>query len=218
MTAKVKTISTASGSKTDARTEEQMEDLHPSKARKLLLGFTCGDLLLHLLFREEIPHRDYIMCRVGLILLMFFATFESSSPKSPITLERFRKIFATLSTFEIVFAILIPWMIILEGILNKDLTRRNGHLLAAHLFIFQAQIAGECIIALAGDRRGYLIFPFTCVANAYRGVTLGTWIMRVMGEDVVEFRDVILPAITTCLWIYSSFIFIPREWYPLLKK
>lgn len=195
-----------------------MKDLHPSKARKLLLGFTCGDLLLYLLFREEIPHRDYMMCRVGLILIIFFTTFESESPKSSITLKRFRNIFNTLSTLEVVFVIFIPWMIILEGILNTNTTKRNGHLLAAHLFVFQAQIAGECLIALTGERRRWLIFPTTIVANAYRGITLATWVKRVVEEDVVEFRDIILPAIATCLWIYSSFIFIPNEWYPLLKK
>ena len=108
-------------------------------------------------------------------------------------------------------------MTILEGILNKDETVRNGHLLAEHLFIFQAQIAGECIIALAGESRRWLIFPFTCVANTYRGVTLGTWLMRMMEEDEIQSRDVILPVMATGLWIYSSFVFIPREWYPLLK-
>ena len=121
---------------------------------------------------------------------------------------------------EVVFTILVPWMIILEGILNKYETKRNGHLLAAHLFIFQSQIAGECIIALAGERRRWLMFPFTCVVNSYRGVTIGTWIMRVMDEDSLERepRDIILPVIAMALWIYSSFVFIPRECYLPLKK
>lgn len=178
--------------------------------------------MLDLLFRGEIPHRDYLMCRIGLVLLILLTSFESTSSLGRISSTRFRKIFTTLSSFEVIFTILLPWMIILEGILNKDDTKRNGHLLAAHLFIFQAQIAGECIISMAGDRRKWLMFPFTCVANSYRGVTIGTWIMRVVEEkeegNELGPRDVVLPAIAAGLWIYSSFVFIPREWYPQLKK
>lgn len=136
------------------------------------------NLKADLLFREEIPHRDYVFCRVGLALLILFTTFETSSSPNRLTSKRFRNIFKTLSTFEVVFTILIPWMIIFEGIFNKSETAKNGHLLAAHLFIFQAQIAGEAIIMLAGTHRKWLIFPYTCIVNLYRGTTLCTWMMR----------------------------------------
>eukprot|EP01083_Nonionella_stella_P191507 708754_1 len=194
-------------------------ELHPSRARKLLLGTISADLLLYILFRGEIPHRDYVMCRVGFVLTLLLTSFESPGERSKrLTSTRFRKIFATLSTMEVIFTILIPWLIILEGIFNKTKTNRNGHLLASHLFVFQAQIAGECMIALAGERRNWLIFPFTCVVNAYRGVTIWTWITRVVNESQIGPRDVILPSIAMVLWIYSSFVFIPRVWYPQLTK
>ena len=192
--------------------------LSPTAARKLLLATTFGDILLYLLFRGEIPHRDYLVCRIGIILVILLTAFESEGKAERPKTKRFRDAFAALSAMEIFFTILVPWMIILEGISNRPQTKKNGHLLASHLFIFQTQIAGECIIALAGDHRKWLMFPFTCVANAYRAVTIGTWIMRVMDEDQLESRDIILPIITTALWVYSSFFFIPREWYPLLKK
>ena len=40
----------------------------------------------------------------------------------------------------------------------------------------------------------------------------------VMNEDVIEPRDFILCWIATCLWIYSSFVFIPKVWYPVIAK
>lgn len=149
---------------------------------------------LDLLFRDEIPHRDYLMCRVGLILIIFLTSFESRRPRKRLTSKRFRKTFATLSAMEVVFTIVLPWMIILQGIMNIDKkeTSRNGHLFAPHLFIFQAQIAFECIIVLAGEQRKWLMFPFTCVSNAYRGITLGTWIMR--GEMYLHLLYLILVA------------------------
>jgi hypothetical protein len=170
-----------------------------------------------ILFRGEIPHRDYVMCCVGPILVTFFASFETKERPKNVRTERFRNIFNILSALEVVVTILIPWLVILEGILNKNETRRNGYLLAPHLFVFQAQIACECMIMLYGERRKWMLFPFTCAANAYRGVTIGTWVFRLLNEDVTRSRDIILPMIATGLWIYSSFVFIPKVWYPLQK-
>lgn len=144
--------------------------------------------------------------------------FECRKARKRLDSKRFRSIFSALSTMEVLFTILIPWLIILEGIFNKTLTSKNGHLLAAHLFIFQAQIAGECVIGLAGDHRTWLAFPFTCVANIYRGVTIATWIKRLLEQPSIDGRDVIMPLITAALWIYSTFIFIPQIWYPLIKN
>eukprot|EP00581_Thalassiosira_minuscula_P031362 CAMPEP_0183776068 /NCGR_PEP_ID=MMETSP0739-20130205/45900_1 /TAXON_ID=385413 /ORGANISM="Thalassiosira miniscula, Strain CCMP1093" /LENGTH=53 /DNA_ID=CAMNT_0026017829 /DNA_START=391 /DNA_END=549 /DNA_ORIENTATION=+ len=53
---------------------------------------------------------------------------------------------------------------------------------------------------MTGEHRKWLMFPFTCAANAYRGVTIGTWIMRVSEEDELVPRDAIVPAIATALW------------------
>jgi len=171
-----------------------------------------------LLYRREIPHRDYIMCRVGLILILLLTAHESNKRTQSIISKRFRKIFTTLSSCEVVFTIILPWLIILEGILNQRVNQKNGHLLAAHLFVFQTQIGLECIIQLAGERRKWIMFPFTVFANLYRGVTIATWIMRVVAEEVLEPRDIVLPVTAICLWLYSTLIFIPYEWYPLLKE
>lgn len=203
--ASTKTINTSGG-------------LAPTMSRKILLATTLGDMVLYFLFRGEIPHRDYVACRVGIGVILALTAFESKTKSNRPRTNRFRSIFAALSTMELFFTVLVPWLIILEGIFNKSQTQKNGHLLASHLFIFQAQIAGECMITLTGENRKWLLFPFTCVANAYRAVSIGTWVMRVMDEDVLENRDIILPVIAGALWLYSSFVFIPREWFPLLKK
>lgn len=167
---------------------------------------------------NTVPHRDYVACRIGVCSILMLSLFESKESRPKLNSKRFRSIFSTLSILEIVFTVLIPWLIILESIFNRSLTSKNGHLLAAHLFIFQSQIAVECIIELAGDKRTWLVFPFTCVANLYRGVTIATWIRRALEQPAVGVRDVICPVIAAALWIYSSFIFIPREWWPLIKK
>lgn len=158
------------------------------------------------------------MACVSPILIMVLASFESRERPKNVRVERFRNIFNALSALEVVTTILIPWLIILEGLFNKNETRRNGHLLAPHLFIFQAQIAGECMIMLYGERRKWMIFPFTCIANSYRGIVIGTWLLRLMNEDVLGSRDIVLSIIATGLWIYSSFVFIPRIWFPLVRS
>jgi hypothetical protein len=165
-----------------------------------------------------VPHRDYVACKIGLGSILVLTLFESKEARKRLDTKRFRSIFSTLSAMEVLFTILIPWLIILEGIFIRTLSSKNGHLLAAHLFIFQAQIAGECVIELAGDQRTWLVFPFTCVANLYRGVTIATWIQRVLEQPAIEGRDVIMPLIAAALWIYSTFIFIPQVWYPLIKN
>ena len=142
---------------------KDLSDVHSLVARKLLLGTTFGDLLLckyqhflfvtqasyvitnnqaltpfsDLLFRRDIPHRDYAMCRAGLVLLILFTTIESSNERPQLTSKRFRRIFGALSLLEVVFTLAIPWLIILEGLFNTSERAKNGHLLAAHLFIFQ---------------------------------------------------------------------------------
>ena len=41
-------------------------------------------------------------------------------------------------------------------------------LLVPHLFVFQAQIAVECLLKQAGYQ--HYFFPWTCLANVYRGI------------------------------------------------
>ena len=182
---------------------------------RLLSLYLFLDLILVACFRQAIPRRDFAACRAGLFLVLFLTAFESDEPYNRPQTKRFRTIFTTLSTLEVLFTILVPWLSILEHLIHRDM---HGNLLASHLLIFQTQIALECIIILAGEKRKWMIFPFTILANWYRLFSIVTWMMRTLKETNLESRDVLLPVIAFCLWLYSTFVFIPYEWYPLIKK
>ena len=197
-------------------TKQTATSLPQTNYTRLLSVYIFLDLILVVCFRKAIPRRDFAACRVGLFLVLFLTAFESDEPYKRPQSKRFRTIFTSLSTLEILFTILVPWLSILEHLIHR--TNVHGNLLASHLLIFQTQIVLECIIILAGDERKWIIFPFTILANLYRFVSILTWITRAWSETNLEFRDVVLPAITFYLWVYSTFVFIPYEWYPLIKK
>ena len=118
-TTTIERVSTVKGGEPGGK---DLSDVHSLVARKLLLGTTFGDLLLckyqpllvcnlqasydnkqsnsysfsDLLFRRDIPHRDYAMCRAGLVLLILFTTIESSNERPQLTSKRFRRIFGAL--------------------------------------------------------------------------------------------------------------------------
>ncbi len=192
--------------------------MNKSKATTLLSACLFMDLILVLCFGQSIPRRDFAACRLGLLFVLFLSMFESEStdpykrPKG----KRFRMLFTTLSTLEVFFTLLVPWLSILEHLIQR--TPMHGHLLASHLLIFQTQIALECVIIMAGEQRKWILFPFTLLANCYRFLSILTWIVRTLRETNLDSRDVLLPAIAFSLWMYSTFVFLPREWYPLIKQ
>ena len=182
---------------------------------RILLVCLLLDSLLVLCFRKAIPRRDFAAIRSGLVLVLFLSVFESKDPYKRPKSKRFRMIFTTLSALEVLFTVMVPWLSILEHFIQR--TALHGHLLASHLLIFQTQIALECIIVMAGENRKWILFPFTLLANCYRLLSLLTWIARTMDETNLDSRDVLLPSIAFSLWMYSTFVFLPREWYPLIK-
>jgi hypothetical protein len=131
--------------------------------------------------------------------------------------KRFRVIFNTMSALDLLFTVVVPWLSILEHLIYRTAIRGHLHLHASHLFISQTQIALECIIIMAGENRKWIIFPFTLLANCYRLISILTWIARALHDTNLESRDVFLPAMAFSIWIYSTFVFIPRVWYPLIK-
>ena len=129
----IERVSTVKGGEPGGK---DLSDVHSLVARKLLLGTTFGDLLLckyqhflfvtqasyvitnnqaltpfsDLLFRRDIPHRDYAMCRAGLVLLILFTTIESSNERPQLTSKRFRRIFGALSLLEVVFTLALRYL------------------------------------------------------------------------------------------------------------
>lgn len=189
--------------------------MNKTKATTLLSACLILDSMLVLCFKQSIPRRDFAACRFGLLMVLSLSMFESNDPYNRPKSKRFRMIFTTLSTLEVLFTLLVPWLSILEHLIQR--TPIHGHLLASHLLIFQTQIALECIITMAGEQRMWILFPFTLLANCYRFLSILTWILRTLNETNLDSRDVLLPAITFSLWMYSTFVFLPREWYPLIK-
>lgn len=188
---------------------------HTNTSARILSACLLLDVMLVMCFRQGIPRRDFAACRVGLLIVLSLSMFESNDPYNRPKSKRFRIIFTTLSSLEVLFTVLVPWLSILEHLIH--MTAMHGQLLASHLLIFQTQIALECIIIMAGEHRKWILFPFTLLANCYRFFSILTWVMRTLNETNLEKRDVLLPAIAFGLWVYSTFVFIPREWYPLIK-
>lgn len=192
--------------------------MNKTKAKTLLSACLIMDSILVLCFAQSIPRRDFAACRFGLLIVLSLSMFasESNDPYKRPKGKRFRMKFNTLSTLEVFFTLLVPWLSILEHLIQR--TPMHGHLLASHLLIFQTQIALECIIIMAGEQRKWILFPFTLLANCYRLSSLLTWIVRTFNETNLDSRDVLLPAIAFSLWVYSTFVFLPYEWYPLIKS
>ena len=170
--------------------------------------------------------------------IIFTNDRNSSSTKDQ---KRFQFAFNVLSSAEVICTIVLPWLVILKyAIINDsachDATPEDSayaankyshthnsppyYLLASHLFVFQAQIVLECILIelIECDYKTQSLFIFTCLANLYRIMPLGTWIELVMSTKHTSLRSIglmhMLPVFAILLWLYSSFIFIPFEWYP----
>jgi hypothetical protein len=179
-----------------------------------LVLFTTLNVLLLSLHRNAVPKRDIFMCALGLVGLLIATRFKHERVVLDRT-KRYRILFTVLSSLEVIFTILLPWWLIYRDFLN-------GYLMAPHLFVFQAQIALESIIFMAGYNPHQLMFGYTVIANIYRALALTTWVSRTLADDMYNVRDhrlliTLLPGIAVCLWIFSN-LFIWFEWYPLLRS
>lgn len=152
-----------------------------------------------------------------------FASFQSHSNK--------------LMQLEVIWTLLIPWVLLFVNKMYEFHYQKGGsngdeahddlnvaYLVSPHLFFFQVQIILEIVLMVS--HCDSIIFPYTAAANAYRALPLYTWIMRSLltvpdmplFSAAHWFTVVLLPCIATCLWLYSSFIFLPLEWYPVVAN
>jgi len=159
--------------------------------------------------------------------------------------ESFLRASHELMSMEILFTLIIPWIFVkyfakdeLRHGLGFSTTHINGdtdhgdilnYLLVPHLFFFQAQIVGELILYV-GHQTPKCIYDYTMAANLFRGLTLVTWIRRSLlilyqqstgspfwyMNPILWLAVVLLPVIAVALWLYSTFIFLPLIWYPVL--
>jgi hypothetical protein len=202
----------------------------------ILSVFTGLDIALLALDHNAVPERDLLASFIGVaVLTKLFSHASMIAPHNtpnPDMKRHLDKVFRTLSAIELLATIIIPWVMILhqkffgkESILQAK-EDSAIYILASHLFIFQTQIAGESLIAVAGSQHRWMLFPFTIVANTYRLVPLLTWLSRSgykLGQhpstnNIWQQQQHLLPWIGIALWIFSSFYFIPFEWWPLLQN
>jgi hypothetical protein len=205
-------------------------------ATLLLSIFTGLDMALLALDHTAVPERDLLASFIGVAVLTKLFSWKrghnSMIAPNPDMKRRLDKVFRTLSAIELLATIIIPWAMILH---HEFFDRESSlqakedsaiYILASHLFIFQTQIAGESLIAVAGSQHRWMLFPFTIAANTYRLVPLLTWLSRSgfkLGQhpssnNIWQQQQHLLPLIGIALWIFSSFYFIPFEWWPLLQN
>jgi len=199
--------------------------LSKTRGWSLALIFTLLNGLLVKLYPNDIPIRDIAVWAVVLVLLIYLVNLEwKGYPVLRVSLAEFHKKGRSLEILVATGTLLVPWFILLTGF---AVPKNTGFLLAPHLFVLQAHIAGECIIETGGDK-DWFMFVYTCLANAYRIVPLTLWVQRLLlvVQDDAEMVHwsyggvilVLLPAYATFLWLYWSFWYIPFVWYPLLEN
>jgi hypothetical protein len=214
----------------------------------VLSVFVGLDIALLAVDHTAVPKRDLLATFIGLVVMTEAFSWKrghnmiapSGTPHSDMK-RRLDKVFHTLSAIELLTTIIIPWfmilqqqfemlfhMIMLQQVFGSDSSMQAKadsaiYILASHLFIFQTQIAGESLIAASGSQHRWMLFPFTIVANTYRLVPLLTWLSRSgyrVGQQpsTNNWQEHTLPWIGIALWIFSSFYFIPFEWWPVLRR
>jgi hypothetical protein len=131
--------------------------------------------------------------------------------------------FLLLSICEVLFTIVSPWAIIVfykdETAIIEQQQQQQHSAMIAHLFAFQAQIAWEaCLMGRQGGADVEL-FLYTAIANAYRGwILFQTWPLSLQDPASRTIVDMTIWRLTTALWCFSSFVFMPLIWYPCLDK
>jgi hypothetical protein len=171
------------------------QDLEPedvSFLRNLGTFFTFCSLEVALLkrHRADIPDRDLTACKWTLFgLILGFNMFAAQPPTFLYRkTQRFTRIFATLSLLEVAVTLILPWGLIAMNWWNDDDEddKRNSGLLVSHLFVFQAQIVFEALIMMGGNNKKWILFPYTCIANGYRGIPLAIWLSRAYSNLITQ--------------------------------
>lgn len=181
----------------------------------IILVFVALDTLLLSLYADQVPKRDKLASIVG-FLVVLIAALTNSDQFTLVRSKQFEKLFQLLSKFEVLFTLVLPWVFLINEQLKGG--SDTGYLLAPHLFVIQAQIAIEGIIMMFGESKG-LMFQYTCLANAFRALSIATGLSRSREEQVSAgfMPTTILPFMTLFLWFCSN-SFISFVWYPCLRQ
>jgi len=219
----------------------------------VLVVLTCLSVILLSHEKENIPSHELLMATflaaAVAIRVLWVRIFQqmllrrgnrklsSSGGATPFQLPAHSlQISQHLMLQEVVWTILVPWIwLFLDHNNSSTLLRMAtsnqtvGYFVAPHLFFFQVQIVLESVLQVTFIRNDdpshrFLLFHYTAVVNAYRGVAVGVTLLRSLYAlpdlQLNNFHQwwvvAVLPSVTTLLWLYSSFIFLPLHWYPAL--
>lgn len=206
----------------------------------LLTFFTCITVVLLSHETANIPARD-VMASVFLAIavaslivasrvrIRITGSHRVTKKQQPPQPESFTRVSNRLMQLEVVCTLVVPWILLVLAVNDVHLVRDEltvAHLVAPHLFFFQVQILLEMTLMVA-QCDASIIFFYTAAANAYRALPLGTCLLRSLVAVVdanasMSLTDwlivVVLPSIATLLWLYSSLIFLPLEWYPVVVE
>jgi hypothetical protein len=206
-----------------------------------LILFSCLTVVLLSKEQANIPVRDLIASAllavaVGLLIagvritgVVSHDVKKQASPPAPP--ESFQRSSKRLMQLEVIWTLFVPWILLfLDKMYDFHLLEDPhekltvAYLVTPHLFFFQVQIILEAVLVVAKCQS--FLFLYTAAANAYRALPLGTCILRSLLTLVTMplysandwFVVVVLPCVATCLWLYSSLIFLPLEWYPVVSN
>ena len=197
------------------------------RGQAVALVFILLDALLLALCPHVVPVRDVIVWVGVLVFVRLLVNLDwERYPVLRCSLEEFHKSGRFLELVVVFGLLLIPWLMIGFRVPNMNAA---SFLLAPHLFVLQAHLAGEGLVESGQGNKDWLMFVYTCFANAYRVIPLATWYHRYRqvyyqldnNDSAMSFGDIMmvfLPVYALVVWSYWSFWHIPFVWYPFLEK
>ena len=205
------------------------EDTMQQRGRIVALVFFVLDAILWFICCRQtpapsIPQRDVVAWAIILLVLRGLLELDYTGYPQLRSIDEFHRAGRHLEVLVAVGTILLPWLLLVT--LATD---ESKHMLAPHLFVLQAHLAGEGMIeaAAAGSDKDWLMFVYTIFANAYRAIPLKTWFGRLRDYQAAHRQEdnsigdwllTALPLYAFVVWLYWSFYHIPFVWYPFLEK
>jgi len=198
--------------------------------RRLSAVFLISNLLnilLFAIFPKAIHRHDIALSLIGSVFVFAIVAYKLKRlrQQQDVHLNRSEKFLKLSQMFEfslVIATLVLPWWAIIRESLLGERGNVVYYMLSPHLFLFQAQIALECIILMLpeGVRDG-LLFRYTVAANCYRGIAIYRWTAKrfwlFLDEADADILLTILPCLAVGLWVCSN-LFSALIWYPLLNR
>jgi len=198
----------------------------------LLAVFCVLNAILWKCCITRIPKRDVVASVGCLVLSLALSTLTPEKSFELGHTKRFLQTYQMVMTMEIVFSILAPWLVLIFILAVEKEESKWPDRIAPHLFFFQSQIIGELLLLV--QNKQWYVFEYTVAATACCLLPVLTCLCRSLPEDfqnreftwhylpsniaLDDLYNLSLPLTAALLWAYSTFWFLPIEWYPLVKE